>query len=82
MRRFRYIHGDWKQTATSRADPPPTAVYVHPKSYQMGAFWMSEAICFDDVKITNDKTVGPSMVRLGGWRAPGGGRAGAQLVVW
>ncbi|KAF0289854.1 T-related protein [Amphibalanus amphitrite] len=63
--KFRYIHGDWKQTSTARADPPPTAVYVHPKSYQMGAYWMSEAICFDDVKITNDKTAGPSMVSSG-----------------
>ncbi|XP_043231542.1 T-box transcription factor T homolog [Amphibalanus amphitrite] len=62
--KFRYIHGDWKQTSTARADPPPTAVYVHPKSYQMGAYWMSEAICFDDVKITNDKTAGPSMMPL------------------
>ncbi|XP_037074027.1 T-box transcription factor T-like [Pollicipes pollicipes] len=60
--KFRYIHGDWKPTATARADPPLTACYVHPKSYQLGEFWMNEPICFDDVKITNDKTVGPAMV--------------------
>ncbi len=53
--RWRFLNGEWQNTAGSYSGDPPEhrTVYIHPSSPLTGREWMKERITFSKLKLSN-----------------------------